>query len=614
MAWADFFREDFNGAAGTPASGWVPTTDLPGKKWFLYSAPYGTTNDAAQAALDGSGAVNLPGPAPSNIVGWDAAALAPDITASITGSSGAASWVWYPYATAPKKIAVEIQLVVPQLTGADVAAGMTLDGGAALSVSLADPSNGTDYNGTLNDYSGVTATFQLYRRPTGENEISVTLDAYDVDNSLSGGAWSGTYPPGVATGNIVTVFRLEIDPATKVCTALVDGVVVRSMTVGAPISWPASYRPYATPISVGAFLTDYNTQTAQDTLKANYVLIQGDSVEVAAFVPPGGGGTSVTSSGAALTATASISGGSVVAGSNATAAGAALTATASILGGDVSFPGTVNQAGAALTATATISGGTATGLQYTPDGTLLIYDDFVGTLDSTPMSVVDGMAWGAKGTMEPASVDTTFFDNGATALKKALFFAGRKVFDFEYDYNTDIAGISQVLPSASRSTPGFAMTMSVVPAKAYKVRADMQERCVAQMFFAVETTEGLEMMRCAVSGFGPFALDNSPGQYCEIVLAKTGSNFEMYPPQRNAPATITGLSNTVFKVRVEGQTVSAYLNGVLITGVRLPAPVVALHSFAFDVTSYNRVNYALVEAATLRPRVWAQTRGVYECA
>lgn len=608
MAWADFFREDFNGAAGTSASGWVPTTDLPGKKWFISPGWSGTPDDAARAALDGSGAVGFPEVTtmPSSPPWYS---MEPDF-ATRTGVEEVGAYMWYPYATMPKSVATEIQFTVPALTPAQISAGLEVQGYWRVGFYYADPTNGYDFNAGGTHFL-VSMAVTIYRRADGTDEVFVLCSAEDDTTTLDGGEWSQTYPAGTYPG--AWTFTVRIEYESGVLKTYHNGTQVLSPSLST-ITRPTTFRPISAYIGGGSMLSDYNTNAAAGTAKMDYVLIQGDSVEVAAFVPPGGGGTSVTSSGAALTATASISGGSVVAGSNATAAGAALTATASILGGGVSSPGTVNQAGAALTATATISGGAATGLQYTPDGTLLIYDDFVGTLDSTPVSVVDGMAWGAKGTMEPASVDTTFFDNGATALKKALFFAGRKVFDFKYDYDTNIAGISQVLPSASRSTPGFAMTMSVVPAKAYKVRADMQERCVAQMFFAVETTEGLEMMRCAVSGFGPFALDNSPGQYCEIVLAKTGSNFEMYPPQRNASATITGLSNTVFKVRVEGQTVSAYLNGVLITGVRLPAPVVALHSFAFDVTSYNRVNYALVEAATLRPRVWAQTRGVYECA
>lgn len=609
MAWSDFFRDDFNGAAGTTASGWVPGTDLPGRKWYVSAGATGVSDDAAQASLTGSGAANLPGPAPDNASWWSAVRLVPDLALSRTGVESAGAFKWYPYSTSPKSSACEIQLVVQALTPAQIAAGMSVKCGVGIWMTFCDPSAGLDFNNWAG-YVSVGGIVEITRSPGGANDISISCQADNTNDGLSGGTWTGTYASGTS-GTITATLRAEY--ASGVLKMFHEGAQVLSLTLTSPVTMPAAYRLVSAEFGVGGMVTDSNTLYEQDSLQANYVLVQADSTEVAAFVPVGGGATDVSVSGTSLTVAASLVAGAATATASATGAGAALVATASVLGGAVSV-GDVSAPGVALTATAVLSPGVAVGLRYAPDGNTLIYDEFVGALDSAPTSSVDGMTWGAKGTMDAGTVDTGYFDNAVGALKKAVFFSGVKQFPLKYDFDTAVAGVTQVVPASPRSVPGFAMTMNVTPYRGYRARSDMTERCVAQMFFAVETADGLKMMRCAVSGVGTSAISAGADQYCEVVLAETNPNFGMYSPERVVPATFNGQAPNVFRVVVEGQSVSAYLNGVMVTGVRLPSPVVALHSFGFDVTSYNRVNYALVEAPALRPRAWATPRGVYECA
>ncbi len=603
MAWGDLFREDFTGAAGASASSWAPTLDVAGKKWFI--GDHGTSEDAATAQLDGAGNMAL------GVAGPAFAVLVPDIAATRTGSIASPPTVWKPYSTAPKKVAGELQFTVPALTPAITGPGYGFYTTCAIGLRFADPTNGfsTDSDGMLNNSVDLDF-YTTIEVSVGETTFhgNTTCEVYNSANSqwTDGGMTIPTYGAGPFT---ITI-RIEWDGTTL--KTYQNGAIQHSFAPSVGSRPPSTFR-----LVVVEFTADYSVHSYAEytqvpvavPVKMNYALVQADTVELAAFTP--GGGSSASIPGMGLTSTATLTAGAVSAA--AVVSGTDITASATLTAGEVSIinPGSATASGVALEATASVVGGGASGLPFNATGTPILFDVFSGVIDTTPSFAQGGMTWGANGSMPAGANTATFFDHGATSLKRAMLYAGRGSWDFRYSPSAAISGFSQTVPADGLRTDSVIASVAVTPWLPYKLRSDMNDYGFAQMLFMLESSAGMQWVRVALGCDLDLDVGVNPG----VATVSMSDALFGYPLALvEIPYTFTAQQRLVFQARVSDSVISLYVNGVLLGGARLEHPASFIHAVGVEVTSYNDIHVFALEDVAAPPLMWRDARGLYECA
>ncbi len=598
MAWGVLFREDFTGAAGTTISGWVPTTDVVGKKWYV---PDGS-NVAGAAQLDGAGYA---------VMATDPATLYfdfnPDVMATRTGSPAALPFQWYPYATAPKIVALEVQYIVPAITAAVTTPGYGCRVSCFLDLLFADPTTGFD----MDSSAGLASVDFQDRSVVDPGTSSFHGDTYsetwNADNAVT--TDGGTTFPTYGAGPFTVTLRVERNGNSIKCYR--NGTLIHNYTATATSAPLAAHRLVTGRVGIAPQV--YNgadePQSVAFSPKINYILIEADTTELASFSP--GGGTNANAPSATLTSTATLTAGNVSTGS--TAPGATLVATATLTEGAATAvnPGSITAPAATLTAAATVVGGNASGLPYDPSGKALLYDVFTGLIDTTPAFAQGGMTWGADGNMPAGSDGSTYYTHATTALKRAVLYAGIGTWDFRYDPSAAISGFSQTVPANGLKTSSVIASMAVVPWAPYRLRSDLNERGVAQMLFMLDGPDGMQWVRVTLTTESVLDVGVNAG----VAKVSMSDNVFGYPPELvSLPFTLTAEQRLVFQARVSGPVISLYLDGVLLGGARISAPVTHVHAVGVEITNYNDVHYFSLEDVASPQLAWGATKGLYECA
>lgn len=604
MAWGDLFREDFTGAAGASASSWVPTTDVVDKQWLV--GVDSTSSDPARGQLDGAGNLAVGASGPAFIV------LVPEIMESVTGSVASPPMVWKPYSTAPKKVAAEAQFTVPALTSAITGPGYGFYAACSINLRFADPAVGMSTNGD----GSVSNVVGLYFQEWIEVDVGATTfygntgcEVYNTANSQS--TDGGITVPTYGAGPFTIALRIEWDGTTL--KTYRNGALQHNFAPSVGSRPPSTYRlttvEFTPEYSVHAD-ANYDPLPVAAPVKVNYVLVQADTVELAAFTP-GGGGSSVTAAGASLTSTATLTAGAVNAA--AVVSGTDLTASATFTAGEVSIinPGSTIVSGVTLEATASVVGGSASGLPFDATGTPILFDVFSGVIDTIPSFAQGGMTWGADGNMPAGANTATFFDHGATSLKRAMLYAGRGTWDFRYSPSAAISGFSQTVPANGLQTDSVIASVAVTPWLPYNLRSDLSQHGFAQMLFMLESPAGMQWVRVALGADSELDAGLNSG---EATVSMSSALFGYPPPLVEVPYTFTAQQRLVFQARVSGSVVSLYINGVLLGGARLEHPVSFVHAVGVEVTSYNDIHVFALEDVAAPPLMWRDVRGLYECA